>query len=320
MGAAGGVARVYGSASLFGGDTGSTGSLVFKQENRHKLGTDIAPQSLGFQTGYVGLTSLTYSDVDWVLTNLYWQQSSKDNRFAFVAGITDTTDYVDVCQLGNPWAEFSNHIFSTNPTIPVPDQGSGAAISAHWGQNGYVLAGIADANGDPGDPGNPLSSFFETGEYFSHVEVGWVSSWENRFRDNIHLTLWHSDPRSAIGVPNGHGAALSASWKTSERLTPFARIGYADGGGSLLDRSANFGVGITPKRTQDQIGIGVNWGRPIRVSYATTSTQTAIEAYYRWQALDWLKITPDIQYVSNPALNPGAPSIWYLGLRIRAVF
>ncbi|MGX9349741.1 carbohydrate porin [Shimia sp. W99] len=318
--AVGGVARAYGSIDFEGEHIGSGSSLVFKLENRHRAGTKIAPQALGFEAGYVGLTALTYSDAGWLLTNLYWQQSLASNRIGLVLGIVDVTDYVDVYMFGNPWAEFSNLAFSTNPTIPAPDQGLGAAIRFNWGDRGYVLAGIADANGDPGNPRDAFSSFFDKNEYFSHLEVGWFSSWENRFRDNIHLTIWHVDQRKSSGIASGHGAAFSASWKTSELLTPFVRLGYADGGGALMDRSLSVGLGISPRRPTDQFTVGLNWGRPNRDVYGRARTQGTLEAYYRWQPIDWLQISPGIQYVHNPAQNPNASGIWFAGLRIKATF
>ena len=319
--AAGGVARLFGSFDLYGSEGESSGSLTFKIENRHKYGTEIAPQDLGFAVGYVGLTSLTFSDAGWVLTNLFWQHSAPDNSWAIVAGITDVTDYVDVYALGNPWAEFSNLAFSTNPTIPAPNQGFGLAGRVLFGSNGYVLAGLADANADPADPIQSLKDFFSDPEVFAHAEIGWVSSWENRFTDNVHLTFWHSDERQAAGVSSGKGVAFSASHRLGEKWIPFFRAGTSEGGGALLDRSASLGVGYDTGRKDDRIAVGINWGRPKQQDLGSSAEdQVTLEGYWRFRPLDWLDVTPDIQLVSNPALNPSASSIWLLGLRARASF
>lgn len=126
--AAGGVFRAYGQWTLVGKDSENTGTLIYKVENRHRLGTDIAPKGLGSEIGYAGLTAVTFSDIGWALTNLYWSQHLLDNRLAFVGGIVDVTDYIDVYGLVNPWTDFNNYAFTTNPTIPAPDQGLGAAL------------------------------------------------------------------------------------------------------------------------------------------------------------------------------------------------
>ena len=114
--AAGGVFRAYGQLTLVGKDTENTGIITYKVESRHRLGTEIAPKGLGADIGYAGLTAVTFSNIDWALTNLYWNQHLLDNRLAFVGGIVDTTDYVDVYGLVNPWTDFNNYAFTTNPT------------------------------------------------------------------------------------------------------------------------------------------------------------------------------------------------------------
>ena len=63
---------------LLGRGTADTGSLVYKVENRHALNTDLAPQDLGFASGYVSLTASPYSQTNWSLTNPYWSQKLLD--------------------------------------------------------------------------------------------------------------------------------------------------------------------------------------------------------------------------------------------------
>ena len=69
-----------------------------------------------------------------------------NNGLAFVGGIVDVTDYRDVYGLVNPWTDFNNFAFTTNPTIPAPDQGLGAAVRFSTAENFYIVAGMADAN------------------------------------------------------------------------------------------------------------------------------------------------------------------------------
>jgi len=115
-----GALRLFGSWQLFDHGSGHPGSLEFKVEDRHRLGTDIAPQALGGELEYAGLTAVPFSDAGSLLTNLYWLQSLHDNRFANVVGIVDVTDYVGVYGLVNPWTDFMNLAFYTDPTIPTP--------------------------------------------------------------------------------------------------------------------------------------------------------------------------------------------------------
>jgi porin len=125
--AASGAFRLFGHWTLVGRDTPFPGNLVFKVENRHRLGTDVAPQDFAAEIGYAGLTAITFSDAGWLLTNLYWYQQLWSGRLAFVLGIVDTTDYVDLYGLVSPWADFNNFAFSNGPTMAAPSQGFGVA-------------------------------------------------------------------------------------------------------------------------------------------------------------------------------------------------
>jgi porin len=319
--AAGGALRFFGRWTVLGPESGHPGSIVFKVENRHRLGTDIAPQALGGEVGYAGLTAVTFSDAGSLLTNLYWDQSLYENRLGYIVGIVDTTDYVDVYGLVNPWTDFVNLAFSTNPTIPAPDQGFGAALRSRLGEHYYVLAGIANANGDPSDPWDSVETFFNDGEYFKHLEAGWYDTWETRIEDNVHLTVWQADERTEAGIPDGWGAAFSFSRKIDERWLPFVRVGYADGSGALLERSVSTGFARYAADGQGVFALGLNWGRPNREIFgADARDQYTAEAYYRLHLAEHLTITPDIQLIKDPALNPDRDFIWVAGLRARLAF
>lgn len=102
---------------------------------------------------------------------------------------------------------------------------------------------MADANGDPTDPGDIFDSFFDVSEFFTHIEIGWIPSYDERFTDNIHLTYWHADERDAAGVPDGWGMTFSFSAALDENWVPFVRAGYADDGGALGERTISIGFG-----------------------------------------------------------------------------
>ena len=46
----------------------------------------------------------------------------------------------------------------------------------------------------------------------------------------------------------------------------------------------------------------------------------ATEAFYRFTVTDNLALTPDVQLVRHPALNPGEDVLWALGFRARVTF
>ena len=74
-------------------------------------------------------------------------------------------------------------------------------------------------------------------------------------------------------------------------------------------------------RLSDRFSLGLNWGRPNDDIYGETKDdQYTIESYYRMQVTKRLQVTPDIQLLFNPALNPEQDLVWVLGLRARLSF
>ncbi|MBT8407086.1 MAG: carbohydrate porin, partial [Deltaproteobacteria bacterium] len=66
------------------------------------------------------------------------------------------------------------------------------------------------------------------------------------------------------------------------------------------------------------LGFGANWGEPNDALFGSDlDDQRTIEVYYRLQVTKEIAITPDVQLLINPALNPEEDTIWVFGLRAR---
>jgi porin len=322
--AASGVFRHFGSWELTGRGTDTTGTLRYLVEYRNRYAdTEVSPFSIG-NLGNVGFIEIPFANDKWHLTNLYWAQTWKNGDIELVAGYLDITDFVDVFALTSPWTDFFNFAFSIGAgTMDLPDDGAlGIAAGAWFTDDLYLIGGFEDLNSDPTDPWQGFDTFFSDREFFKHVEIGWARSKEEYYLDNIHLTMWHADEREESGVEDGWGAMLSLTHSIGEKWLVFGRAGYADSGGSLLQKSVSVGFGYQPYASGigigDQLGVGFNWGEPNEELFGENlEDQYAIEAYYRLQVTKELSITPDVQVLFNPALNPEEETIWTFGLRAR---
>ncbi len=315
--AAGGVARIYGHWTPIRNDY-TTGMLIAKVENRHRIGTPIAPQQLGGSNGYAGLTAITYSDAGFELTNLYWEQKIDVWGLAFKAGTVDPTDHTDVYSFLSPWTDFMNRTFSTNPTMAIPNQGLGVAMSWFVTDTIYLLGGLADANADPHNPTDGFETYFSDNEYFESLEIGWVGSYEKRYVDNVHLVAWRADRRRKAGIDEGWGIAGSLSHQFADRWNPFLRAGYADGAGVAVDRSVVAGLGYLTGRHDDLLAFGAGWSSaPSESTGAGRRDQFEIETYYRINVVPHVVFSPDVQLIVNPARDPGTDLLWILGFRLR---
>ncbi len=309
--AASGIFRFFSTWTLLGRETPNTGNLVFKVENRHRLGTEIAPFALGIEAGSILPTAVFFTDFGWGVTNLYWQQRFRDGKATLLFGRVDVTDYFDVYALAFPLAYFTNFAF-LYPTASPPNQGQGAALGARITDQLYGIAGFADANGDPTRVG--FDTFFEDAEFFTHIELGWSPSFERRYLDNVHVTAWHADEREKAGVPDGWGLLFSAQRFLKERWLPFLRAGYSEGEAPALNASVSAGLGYYVRQRADVTALGVSWGQP---SLGGLNDQYTLEYFYRLQFSQNFALTPDVQLIVNPALNPNEDLIAVFGIRGR---
>lgn len=326
--AASAVFRFSGFWQLLGRNGGgSTGTLVYLVEHRHRY-TDNLPGAFALESlGYAGFSGIPYTDEGgrWHLTNLYWNQEW-DNGFGLALGFLDVTDWVDVYALTSPWTDFYNFVFSIGAaTMDLPDDAALGLGGGGWlTDNVYFIAGLEDLNSDPTDPFEGFNTFFNDHEFFKHAEIGWnITGNDLYFLDNLHLTLWHADERERIDVDDGWGAFLSFSHTFEKKWLMFARGGFAEDGGSLLKRSVSIGGGYAPAGVGlpgagHQLGFGVNWGQPNENLFGIDlDDQYAFEAYFRLQVTKEFAITPDVQLLIDPALNPDKDTLWVFGLRAR---
>jgi len=311
--ASSGVFRTNAKWTVLGRGTPDTGSIVATVDHRHRF-RDIAPADLGAQAGYIGVAGTLYSDTDWVIVNLNWQQSFNDGTAGLLAGRYDPSDYMNVLGYANPWTTFSNLSILLDSSVAYPDAGWGAGGGSWFQDQWYVVAGFNDANGKLTDD----LEFFDGGaEFFSWGEVGWSPGKDQRYFKNVHVTAWHVDDRDDAGIDSAQGVTLAANWTFDETWMTFARAGFSDGDAPIYDTSATLGFIWRFQRRSDLAGIGINWGDPPDDSL---SRQTTSEAFWRFQFAQNFTITPSVQLLLDPALNDEDDQVWVYGLRMRLTF
>ena len=310
--AASGALRLFGRWDLIGRGTKNKGTLVFKVENRHRLGTEIAPSQLSFDVGYNGITGTLFSDVGSVLVDLNWQQAFNGGSGGFIVGRYDPNDYFDVSDHANPWTTFSNLSVLVNTNIALPDTGFGVA-AGHWlsSKQGewFLLGSISDANGVIDE----VELFKGGSEFYSTVELGWAPARSQRYTNQAHVTLWHVDEREDAGIPSSKGVALGANWTYQEKWMTFFRAGWSDGAAPLMNATSTIGF-MRRYQKRDLMGLGFNWGDP---SNDDLRDQYSTELFYRLQFAQNLALTPSLQWLVDPALNTDKDQIWIFGLRMR---
>jgi porin len=209
-----------------------------------------------------------------------------------------------------PQLVFENETMVFSATA-FPSNGLGAVAVIFPTDNLYVQGGIHDANGSPTEAG--FDTFFDVHEYFVAGEIGWVSSFDRRRQDNYHLTVWHTDARSEAGTPSGWGLTVALQRYFGERIMPFLRYSYSDGGATPMDHLVTGGFAYRV-RGHNGFGIGLSWGSP---SEAELRSQFGVESMYRFYLTQSISVIPGLQLLVHPSLNPDEDLIGVFSLRAR---
>ena len=309
--ASSGALRFYGRWFPTRSTERGAGKVVFRFENRHRIGEGITPRDLGFDAGSA-LSTASFKSFGWGVTSLYWEQAFFNRRLGFVAGQMDPGDFEDLHPLLNAWTAFMNDASFNNPTTALPQQGLGIAGRLFLTDHLYLAGGVHDANGVPSRI--DFDSFFNVREYFTWAEAGWAPNRQAEAGgDSIHVTAWHSDPRAEAEVDEGWGVTFSAAHEFGRRWTPFVRAGYSNGGGGALLRGLLSG-GLGVRLRDDLMGAAVSWGRPPE---GQGPDQVTVEAFYRLLLTPNIQITPGVHWTSQPSVSN---TLWIGSvLRVRIV-
>ena len=308
--ASGGVLEINGNWTLLGQGGPNTGVLGFRLESRHKY-TDLAPNQLGGEIGSLWKPDVLWGTFNFAVSQLWWEQRFMSGKGAVRFGklITPAVIY-DNFFLRVPQLAFENETMVFSATA-FPSNGLGAVAVVFPTDNLYVQGGIHDANGSPTEAG--FDTFFDEREYFVAGEIGWVSSFDKRRQDNYHLTVWHTDERTAKGTPSGWGLTVALQRYFSERIMPFLRYSYSDGGTTPMDHLVTGGFAYRV-RGHNGFGIGLSWASP---SDPTLRSQFGVESMYRFYLAQTISVIPGFQLLFNPSLNPDEDLVGVLSLRVR---
>lgn len=293
-----GIFRLYGTWDALVSEKGHNGSFIFKIENRHKIGNQQIPRELGYETGSA-LSTASFKDFSWGLTNFYWRQRFYNNRIMLVVGLMDPGNWLDLYPLLNAYKYYLNEAYFNSPARALPSQGLGISGGFTFAKDFYLSGGMHDANGDPTNflIGN-FESFFGRNEYFYWVEAGWKQNRSLLGGETVHLSYWYQDARVEQGTDTSKGLCFSASQRFGSYI-PFVRAGITEGNAALMHHMVMAGVGIDAFRG-DNLGIAFNWGGP---TDRTKRDQFSIEVYYAIQLTQHINIMPDIQLTKNPSFN-----------------
>jgi len=314
--AASGDLDIIGTWNFWNREGNHPGSIGFHTEYRHRY-TSITPADLSIKTGSLWRTIRGFNKAEFSLVEIWWEQQILKDIIGFRIGKLNMKDYFNNYKFKSSNNYFFNRAFSDSPAIAFPGNGGGLVLGYQPSNKAYIIAGIADADGEKTSLDNTF--VFTASKYFYAVELG-VKPKFNTFGEGTYsLALWHREDRDEDDLPSDEGFALSLQQELTDKVIPFVRYSLSDGDSTEIQQLLSTGVGFidTFGREGDAAGIGLAWGAP---SDKSLRDQYTMESFYRFQAGKNFQITPGFQLIVNPSNDPDSDVKAVFQIRARIVF
>ncbi len=277
------------------------------------------------------------------LSELWFEQSFAGGSLLWRAGKLDLTGGFqhrgcEVAFDGSRYAndetsQFLNGALVNNPTIPFPGLTLGSALFAGLSENCHI--GLAVATRESGDAGDTFASWGSTGNgFFCVVEGGYgpgLSTQRHPLAGDYHVGLWWGQQRDGESPRrNQRGLYVSASQPLFSNLdrSPdgglglFVRAGWTEGDDVAWDNFWSIGLqyqGLWAPDGSDVLGLGLAQGTFMDSEdpQAPRGSESALELYYSVPVNEWMRISPNVQYVANPGGKTVGRDALVVGLRLQ---
>ena len=236
--------------------------------------------------------------------------------------------------------EFINSSAGFHPTIPLvtyPDQDWGVVVGIE--PVDWFSMNIGVYQGRP-DGGRSISSTLDNlyGPMLMIEPAFHYTIWDR----SGHLRIggwWNGDRFDELDLSNpapgtfgeSYGFYLSSDqvvWKENQDdedeqgIGVFAQYGFSPEERSEINHYIGGGVkwiGAISTRDDDVIGLGIFHIDFSDEAGLVDNGETAVELFYKYQALGWMSLKPEVQYITNPG-GVGADDALALGVRIEISF
>ena len=252
-----------------------------------------------------------------------WYEYAFGEKARLRGGKIDLTTDFDTNAVANDETEqFLSGGFVNNLAVELPDDNSlGAMLWVSPVELIDIGFGFADAAADWDNVfKNPFFILeFDLKPKFADRQGNYrFYGWHN---GKDHERINASDDSSAAN----YGFGFSADQEIAEGVTLFARYGHQRGIVSEIEHAWSAGLDISgkfPRRGEDSLGlaygqavIGKDAQSPDTETGVNLSNEHRFEIYYRLKANKYVSISPNLQWVKNPAGDKEINGVWAFGVR-----
>lgn len=333
--AAGGWFLLEWKLDLFRRGKDYQGGIVAAFDLRHVYGNRAAPLTFGLELGAgTWATDAAFLDVDPYVSVAFWEQWFQKDRFVIRLGQQSLSGIFDFFRFKDVRTSFSNGVLNAVPATIRPDAAPGFGVSFEWWpieeSELYVVGTVNDMNASIGE--FDWTDYFETGDSFFGLEVGY--NWKRSAGDfdHLHLNFWYAmEPtRKPWPAKPGFGMKLAGE-KQFGSLVTFGNYTFNDargGGFAFTNTRHSLALGLAyvkPLGIRGEVAISYQWGQTFEgggcgINPCDGSDQHGSEIYWKLLVTPDLWVTPGVQFVFGPAFNTTTDFIAIPQIKARLFF
>jgi porin len=255
-------------------------------------------------------------------TQFTYTQATPSNRWEFTIGQFPLYNFDSNAYLGNQQENFNNYLFAQNGSQSYLLTGIGGYVQFNATKTVQLVAGTQGTS-------DPLGVNLTT-KNFNHAcctQFGYAQ-WTPHF-PGLGAAQYSI---AYFNTPNNPAQPATSNWSVNavQNLNAtWAVFARANGASShfVTQIKDSYALGVAMnnplmRASTDQIALAV--GLSSAASQPTNPpnarNEIPIEAYWTWTFFGGLLLTPAVQYISHPALNPTQEGSWAASLRLTQLF
>jgi hypothetical protein len=252
---------------------------------------------------------------------LTYTHASPDNRWLVTVGQYPLSNFDGNAYLGNQQQNFNSYLFAQNASQTYLMTGLGSYLQFNATSTIQFASGFQAANNVLGQTlsGKDFSS--ECCAWFGYVQ------WTPNFGD-LGSAKYSFSYFETPGIPAQaptRGWSVNAVQNFNDTWALFARANGATGSVTPIKNAYALGVAVNNplmRASSDQIALAVGLsdaaGAPTNPPNARN--EKVVELYWTWALVGGLLLTPSMQVIFDPALNPARNDAFVLSLRATFTF
>jgi porin len=301
--------------TIFQNDTIGTGSLQLASYLA-RYGTN---QNAADVAGNLGLiTPINDFPVNQTkVSQVTYTQAFPGNKLLLTVGQYPFYNFDGNQYLNNQQQDFNNFVLSQNAAATYAVAGVGAYAQVNATSDIQFSAGFQDAS-------NLKGANIST-RNFGSTDFAWFgyAQWSPAFKglgSSLYSVFYYQVPTVPTQA-RSTGWSVNAVQNLNDTWALFGRANYAYGDVNTIRGSVSLGAAmIDPlkRSATDRIGLAFAYSdvAPPPTNPAGARNEKIIETYWNWTFAKGLLLTPAVQYIIDPAVNPSRDSVWVLSLRL----